>query len=84
MPSPTFSAAKKYVVSSSLEQLDWHAELVSRLELDSGAVATRYEPKKVAVGLASKALWAQWPRNASSSHHDGASRMTLASIRSGA
>jgi hypothetical protein len=42
----TMDAAKKYVVSSTLERVDWNAELVSRLELDSGAVAMRYEPRR--------------------------------------
>ena len=45
-------ARKKYVVSSTLNRVDWIAglsayvdlKLVSRLELDSGAVALRYEP----------------------------------------
>jgi hypothetical protein len=39
-------AAKKYVVSSTLERVDWNAELVSRLEFRSGAVAMRYEPRR--------------------------------------
>jgi hypothetical protein len=53
----TINAAKKYVVSSTLEQVDWNAEfaglsrhvelkLVSRLEFASGAVAMKYEPKR--------------------------------------
>jgi hypothetical protein len=46
-------AAKKYVVSSRLERVDWNAglskridlRLLSRLELGSGAMAMRYEPR---------------------------------------
>jgi hypothetical protein len=49
----TIDAAKKYVVSSTLDRVDWNAELskrvdlrlVGRLEFDSGAVAMRYEPE---------------------------------------
>lgn len=40
----TIDVAKKYVVSSTLDRVDWNAELVSQLELDSGAVILRYEP----------------------------------------
>jgi dihydrofolate reductase len=43
----TIDAAKKYVVSSTLEQVESkHVDLklVSRLEFGSGAVAMRYEP----------------------------------------
>ena len=50
----TIDAAKKYVVSSTLDRVDWNAELVrscaralvSRLEFGSGAVAMRYEPRR--------------------------------------
>src|SRR5262252_7424984 len=42
----TISAAKKYVVSNTLERVDWNAELVSGLEFGSGAVALRYEPRR--------------------------------------
>src|SRR6267143_1216817 len=67
----TIDAARKYVVSSTLDRVDWNAEfvvhprlaghgptlfaglskhvdlkLISRLELGSGAVALRYEPRK--------------------------------------
>jgi hypothetical protein len=42
----TIDAAKKYVVSSTLDEVDWNAELVSRLEFGSGAVAMRYEPRR--------------------------------------
>jgi dihydrofolate reductase len=42
----TIDAAKKYVVSSTLDRVDWNAELVSRLEFGSGAVAMRYEPSR--------------------------------------
>ena len=40
----SIDATKMYVVSSTLNRVDWNAELVSRLELGSGAVALRYEP----------------------------------------
>ena len=59
----TIDAARKYVVSSTLDRVDWNAELlrgdlatavqqlkqsgnVSRLELPSGVVAMRYEPRR--------------------------------------
>ena len=41
----TIGAAKKYVVSSTLDQVDWNAELASRLEFGSGAVALWCEPR---------------------------------------
>jgi hypothetical protein len=40
----TIDAATKYVVSSTLERVD--LKLVSRLEVGSGAVAMRYEPRR--------------------------------------
>jgi dihydrofolate reductase len=39
------NAARKYVVSSTLDRVDWNSELV-RLEFGSGAVAMRYEPRR--------------------------------------
>lgn len=50
----TIDAAKTYVVSSTLDHVDWNAglsrrielKLVDRLEFSSGAVAMRYEPKR--------------------------------------
>jgi hypothetical protein len=51
---PTIDAAKKYVVSSTLDRVDWNAELVrgdlgkavQQLKRESGTVAMRYEPAK--------------------------------------
>jgi len=44
----TIDAAKEYVVSSTLDRVDWNVDLklVSRLEFGSGAVAMRYEPRR--------------------------------------
>jgi dihydrofolate reductase len=51
----TIDAARKYVVSRTMERVDWNAELVrgdlgkavvSRLEFGSGVVAMRYEPRR--------------------------------------
>src|SRR5262245_46166025 len=44
----TIDAAKKYVVSSTLDRVDWNAELrlVGRREFGSGAVAMRYEARR--------------------------------------
>jgi hypothetical protein len=51
----TINAAKKYVVSSTLDRIDWNAaglskpidlKLASRLEFASGTVAMRYEPRR--------------------------------------
>jgi hypothetical protein len=45
----TIDAAKKYVVSSTLDRVDWKCvdlKLMSRLEFGSGAVAMRYEPRR--------------------------------------
>jgi dihydrofolate reductase len=51
----TIDAARKYVVSSTLDRVDWNAaglskrvdlKLVSRLEFGSGAVAMRYQPRR--------------------------------------
>ncbi len=56
----TIDAAKKYVVSSTPDRLDWNAErvdlrLVSRLEFGSGG-GDAASAEKVASGLGSPAL----------------------------
>ncbi len=47
----TIDAAKNYVVSTTLDRVDGNAELVSRLEFGSGAVAIWYEPRTWPLGL---------------------------------
>ena len=65
----TINAAKKYVVSSTLERVDWNAELVrgdlgggpcaaqaraGQRAVGSGAVAMRYEPRRSLRGWATR------------------------------
>jgi len=39
-------AAENLEHADALDRVDWNAELVSRLEFGSGAVAIRYEPRR--------------------------------------